>query len=342
MKKASLADIAKSLGVSKTLVSMVLNNNGDKNGISPKTQEKVIAKAKEMNYKPNQIARGLRLGKSNTIGLIVADISNVFYSRIARAAEDRAFEFGYYLIICSSDENPEKEAELIQVLRDRQVDGIILSTTMASQSKIRELKDDDFPFVLIDRYFPDIDTNYIIVDNYQGAYTAVEHLIGKGYSRIGHLTISPNYITPIIERSRGYEDAIKDAGIEFDKDLVRTVDFNDLTKDGFKALNFLVKEKEIDAIFVVNNNLSKICLSYASQSGIKIPDDLALISFDDTEWFKFCNPPITSISQPIEGIGEKATDIIINILKNKTVGESQQIVLPVEFVERSSVMMKKK
>ena len=126
-KKVSLADIAMALGVSKTLVSMVLNGKGDENGISKKTQERVTELAEEMNYKPNQFARGLRIGRSNTIGLIVSDISNPFYSRLARSVEDAVSESGFNLMICSSDESEEKEMKHIEMLINKQVDGIILS-----------------------------------------------------------------------------------------------------------------------------------------------------------------------------------------------------------------------
>ena len=136
MKKISLADVAKSLGVSKTLVSLVLNDRGDEKGINKDTQQRVRDKVKELNYKPNQFARGLRVGKSNTIGLVVADISNSFYAKMCRSIEDHCTENGYNLIICSSDENPEKESELIQMLIDRQVDGLIISTTQKNNNDI--------------------------------------------------------------------------------------------------------------------------------------------------------------------------------------------------------------
>jgi len=139
LKKSSLSDIAKSLNVSPALVSIVLNNRGDEKGISLQTQKKVIEKARELRYKPNMLARGLRLGESKTIGLIVADISNVFYSKIAKSIEMIAAAHGYNLIFCSSDEDPEKEIALIEMLRERQVDGIIVSTSQQESRKKREI-----------------------------------------------------------------------------------------------------------------------------------------------------------------------------------------------------------
>jgi len=164
-KKISITDIANSLNVSKTLVSMVINNHGNTQGISKATQKRVWEKIKEMNYKPNLIARSLRLGKSNTLGLIVSDISNSFYSKIARNIERYAESKGFNLIISSTDEEISREVRLINMLKDRQVDGLIISSSQIDSSEFDLLNKDNYPFVLIDRYIPSLKSNYVGVDN---------------------------------------------------------------------------------------------------------------------------------------------------------------------------------
>ena len=319
MKKTSLADIAKALGVSKTLVSMVLNNKGDENGINSDTQKRVLAKAAELNYQPNQIARGLRTGSSNTIGLVVADISNVFYAKIARAVEDIASQSGFRLIICSSDENPKKESDLIRMMRERQVDGIIISPTQDNNEAFKEMVDSNYPLVLIDRALPKIDTNYVIVDNFQGGYDAVSHLIKAGLKKIGLLTISPSHLTNIRERAEGYRAALRDADIKFDENLVREIPYDDVKNSIQKEVKSLISAPHsIQGLFVVNNNLATSTMEYINKVDLRIPQDLALVGFDDIELFKFCYPPVTAIAQPIEELGKKAVEILIKKIKDKS------------------------
>lgn len=337
-KKISLADIANSLGLSKTTVSMVLNNQGDANGINKETQKRVQAKAKELNYKPNQIARGLRLGKSNTIGLIVADISNRFYARISRSIEDSASILGYNLMFCSSEEDATKESDLITILKERQVDGLILSSTQVSNEEILRLKQEDYPFVLIDRYFPRVSTNAVTVDNYKGAFDAVEHLIKAGYQKIAELKISPSHLSTIRDRDLGYKAALKKHNIRFNKNLIREIPFDNLKESVFKELkSLLMPPTSVDAIFVLNNNLAIACLECIREMNLRIPQDIALLSFDDLDIFKICHPPITAVAQPVEEIGKKAVDILIKAINNKgKTPQYEHVVLPTSLVVRES------
>ena len=338
MKKVSLADVAKSLGVSKTLVSLVLNDRGDEKGINKDTQQRVRDKVKELNYKPNQFARGLRVGKSNTIGLVVADISNSFYAKMCRSIEDHCTENGYNLIICSSDENPEKESELIQMLIDRQVDGLIISTTQKNNSDIKLLKKNDFPFVLIDRNVSSIDTNYVVVDNVNGAKEVVNHLIKLGNERIGHLTITPAHISTIKESVEGYKEALKENNLPISNKLIREVSFDNLKEevcDQVKEL--LAPPNKVTALFVANNNIAVACLECLNELGMRIPQDVALVSFDDIEAFNLCYPPITAVAQPIEEMGRKAVDIILHEIKNEGVNnKTQHISLSTDLIIRKS------
>jgi len=337
MKKVSLADVAKSLGVSKTLVSLVLNDKGDEKGINKDTQKRVREKVKELNYKPNQFARGLRVGKSNTIGLVVADISNSFYAKMCRSIEDNCTANGYNLIICSSDENPEKESELIQMLIDRQVDGLIISTTQKNNKDISLLKKNDFPFVLIDRNIPKIETNYVGVENRLGAKNIVEHLIKLGNKKIGHLTVSPSHLSSLKERTAGYKEALKENGIRIDNSLIREISFANIKEDVSKELKDLMSPPQsINSLFVANNNIAIACIEFLKEMNIKIPQDIALVSFDDIDAFKLCYPPITAVLQPIAKMGEEAVNILIENIKNNENFKYKQVSLPNQLQIRRS------
>lgn len=338
MKKTSLNDIAKSLGVSKTLVSMVLNGHGTKNGISKQTQEKVHAKARELNYKPNQIARGLRTGKSNTIGLIVADISNPFYAKLARHIEHYCSLANYNVIFCSSEEEPHKEAELLDMLADRQVDGIILSATGQDSNQILKLKRDGIPFVLIDRYYPRLDNNFVGVDNYQSAYDLTDHLIRLGYNRIAHLTVSPSHASSLRDRYKGYRAALKDANIRYSSQYYQEVSFEEPEAGVTRAIRELLEPPHIvNAIFAANNRLAVTALEVFNKWNIKIPQDVALVSFDDMDLFKFCFPPITAVAQPIQEIGKHAVELLIHHIENKEKNPpTHQIILPTKLEIRRS------
>lgn len=337
-KKVSLTDIANALGVSRTLVSMVLNGQGDAHGISKQTQDKVVAKAKELNYRPNPIARGLRTGKSNIIGLIVTDISNNFYAQIARRIEDKASQSGFHLMFCSSDENAEREEELIQMLRSHQVDGLILATTFAEPGILKELIKEKFPLVLIDRYIHDFEASYVVVDNYKGSLDAVTHLIQNGHKNIGLLTISPSYLSTIREREQGYRAALREHKIAVVPENIFEISFDSIFQDVGKALEkMLHAPKPITAIYAINNSIAKACLEHFSIMGIQVPKDIALLSFDDIDVFKFCNPSVTAIAQPIQEIGDQAVDLLLDMMKNENHFEHQQIILPTQLVIRKSV-----
>lgn len=337
MKKASLADVAKSLGVSKTLVSLVLNNRGDENGISQETQKKVKAKARELNYRPNLFARGLRMGKSNTIGLVVADISNSFYGRLCRTIEDATTGKNYNVMICSSDEDADKEEELIEMLVDRQVDGLIISTTQKSTKGIQRLKKQGFPFVLIDRELPQLGTDSVTVDNRKGAYDAVSHLLKLGNRKIGVLTITPSHLSTIKDRVQGYKDALKENGIRYDKQLVKEIPFNNLQQGVKEEIkNLMAPPNKVSALFAVNNNLAVACLEVLNEMKIKVPQDVSLLSFDDIEAFKLCYPPVTAVSQPIEEMGHKAVEILFNRINAGEEAEVTQSQLNTELVIRRS------
>lgn len=337
-KKYSLDDIAKMLGVSKTLVSMVINNKGDEYGINPKTQQKVRDKIKELEYQPNPLARSFRTGNSNTLGLIVSDISNRFYARIARDLEDRAARQGYQLIICSTDEIVEKEQELIQMLLDRRVDGLIISSSQDNAVTFNKLMDEKIPHVLIDRIFPEMRSPSVCVDNFQGARLATRHLITQGFQRIGILAITPDHISSVQSRIQGYRKAMEENALPIQENWIMKVEFGNLDISLYQKLQRLQQDDQLpEAIFTLNNNLTSACLQALKNLSLNIPSDIALIGFDDVSYYNFTQPTISVVKQPIEKISEHAFDLLLGqIKKNKATSGEKNLCLPVELVIRES------
>ena len=336
MKKVSLADVAQSLNLSKTLVSLVLNDKGDEYGINAEAQVRVREKAKELNYFPNQIAKTLRTKRSNTIGLIVTDISNPFYSKIARAIEQEALKNGYHLICSSSEEDEQQETQLIHLLKDRQqADGLIIATTQQDSTYLAQIKEQGYPFVLIDRYLPNFEANTVCVDNYRGAFAMVEYLINKGRKDIGLLSLAPSHISTISDRVKGYRDALVENKISIREELIQEVQFVDF-KEGVKdALTKMLDNKKTrpNAIFALNNHLAIAAIEYLIENKVKMPDDIMVVSFDDVDTFKLINPQITAIAQPTETIGQKALSILLDQINNN-VQEVQHVILPVHLIKR--------
>ena len=337
MKKTSLNDIALQLGVSKTLVSFVLNGKGKEFRISDEICKKVIDLAKELNYQPNRIAQGLRTGKTNTIGLIIADIANQFFGKLGREIEQEAARHGYRVIFCSSDENPEKSKQQIAMLQQSQVDGFIISPPMNSEEQIRSLSKSNIPYVLIDRYFPEIESNYIVIDNFDAAYRATSHLLKLGRKRIANITVNLDLVI-MKERTEGYKQALRDAGVEVDENLVKVLPFSHDNKDIDRTIKDLVgkrNNKKADAILFSTSKLGIMGIECISALGLKIPDDLAIVSFDDPDAYRICVSPVTVINQPLKEIGKIAVQVLLNKIKHP-VAKNQMITLKTEFIIRKS------
>ena len=291
-----------------------------------------------MHYKPNLVARGLRLGASKTIGLIIPNIGNLFYARIARVIEDEAGKYGYRVMSASSDENPEKEVGMIKVLLERQIDGLILASSLKDSAEIMNLRKEKVPFVLIDRYFPQIKSNYVIVDNYHASYNVVTHLINQGFKKIGLLKITPSYLTPIKSRLAGYKDALHDHGIRFDKRLVKEIPFGGIRNAMEQALpELLFKPVSADALFFLNNDLTVTGLGIINKLGLRIPQDVAIISFDDLELFQLLYPPVTAVAQPWQEMAKEAVRVLMQEIKSSgTKKEKSQVILPARLEVRKS------
>ncbi len=333
-KRYSIKDIAASLNVSVTTVSFVLNGKAKEKRISDEVAKKVLDYAKSINYKPNQLAQSLRTGKSKIIVVMVEDISNYFFSKLARIIEDIAYDKGYKVLFCSNENKDERSRDLINLFRERQVDGYIIVPSPGIKNDIQELVSENIPVVLFDRYFPELDINYVIIDNSEAVHQATQHLVDNDYKNIGFITISSEQ-TQMEARQRGYREAVEANDL---KPQILEVPFYEKQSRKVKHLiNEFLKHEDLDAIFFATNYLTQIGLKVIRESFPQLIDKLGIITFDDNDLFKIYFPPITAVSQPLQEIGEELMDTILKMLKSPADKPyKNQKVLPATLIKRNS------
>ncbi len=333
-KKICLKDIAQKVGVSTALVSYVLNNKKE-GRIKKEVAQKIRDTAKALNYRTNQIARSLKMNKTFTIGLIVADISNPFYSGLARMIEDEADQHKYTVIFGSSDENAQKFAKLVDTFLNRQVDGLIIAPPDGAADQIVYLQTQNIPFVLIDRYFPDIHTHYAALDNYEAAYRATEYIIKGGAQRPAMISYETG-LYHLQERCHGYADALQAYNIPFDKDRIKKVDIGNNKAEIEGAVNEVLSlPAPADAILFGSNSITNFAVKYINTLPVKVPDELALISFDETEALDLFYAPITCVKQPLQEMGRQAITILLDNI-NFPDEHCKTVNLKAELVVRAS------
>ena len=333
MKTLSIKDIAVKAGVSITTVSFIINGKAKEKSISEAVIKKVEEIIKESGYKPNQIARSLRTGNSNIIGLIIEDISNSFFSRIARLIEDKAYKKGYKIIYSSTENSVEKAKELINMFKSRKVDGYIISPTKGIEDDIRVLLADNKPVILFDRNLSDIDTNYVGADHFKASYQSIESFIKKGNKKIALVTTDID-VEQIVERFEGYKQALIDYKIPYSEDLVLKIQFNQDEAETIEQMKALFLSKEIDAVLFATNYLAISGLKALKQLNKKIGDGFSVIAYDDHEVFELHTPSISAVQQPLEEIAETVIQLILSQLSSKTKLENQKVIIPAKLIER--------
>lgn len=337
-KKISIKDIAKELELSITTVSFVINGKGEEMGISESTINKVMDLIVKRDYTPNNAARLLRTGKSNTIGLIVEDLGNYFFGNVAKVIELEASKRGYNVFLSSTDNNTKTAKELIRKMRNSSVDGLIITPTKGLKDELEKLQSDHVPYVLFDRHIKEVDANYVVLNNHMGAYDLTKHLISNGYEDIGFVTINSE-MSQMEERERGYRDAMSDAGLAVDKSQILKLRFDDPGDDIVAAIGkFVKRRKGLDALFFATNYLGVLGIEALKKVKIKIPYDIAVVSFDDNDLFRLFTPSITVAAQPIHEIAVEAIDLLLSVIKSG-VKENQstgKVVSPILIQRESS------
>lgn len=334
-KAVSIRNIADELKVSITTVSFVLNGKAKEKHISKEVTQKILDYAKLVNYKPNQIAQSLRTGKSKILVFMVEDISNIFFSRLARIFEDMAYEKGYKVIFCSNENDDEKSKELISLFKFRQVDGFIIVPSPGIKDIIEELLKDKIPLVLLDRFFEGVDCNSVSIDNEQASFDATSHLVNNQFKNIGFVTTGSNQ-TQMKDRLSGYEKAIANNGLQSN---VLQIPYDETFKGKEKDYiqDFLKHHTNLDAVFFATNYLTQSGLEVFKENSADLLNKLGIIAFDDNDMFKIYPTSISCVAQPLFDISSKTMELLLPLLKSKeALKMTQKIILKSELIIRES------
>ncbi len=337
-KKISIKDIAKLTDTSITTVSFVLNGKGR---ISKEISKKILDVAQKNGYEPNRMAVGLRTGVSKVIGLIVESIGGPFFGEMAKVIEEEAEKDGYRIIYCSTNNNLQKGKDMIRMLSQQLVDGYIITPMKGLEKDIQNLVDNEKPVVLIDGYFPGTSIPHVLVDNYASAYNAVDCFVRSGYKNIGMVTADLGLIQ-LNDRSLGYKAALKDNNLKDSSKMVLKIPFDMDKNEGVEAVKaFIEKQKQMDAVFFTTNYLGTMGLQAIKDLKLSIPEDLAVISFDDNEVFSLYPPGITTIQQPTYDIAKSAIDILMAQINTHKLDASKiDLKIPSKLIERGSTLSK--
>lgn len=338
--KTTIKDIAKAAGVSISLVSFVMNNQGKRYRVSEEMTKKIFEVAKELNYQPNNAARSLRSGRSRTIGVIVSDISNKFFADIARCIEDNAYTHNYTVIFGSSDENAQKLDNLLNVFINKGVDGLIIVPCEGSEESIRKVVAANTPVVLLDRHLEGVvDTSYVVLNNRKATAMATEELIANGFKHIEMVSYDM-HLSNIRDREDGYSSAMMAAGLD-DLIKIHRIKYNNIANQTQENIRQMINSG-VEAIIFATNTLTMAGLKTLERCGIRVPDQMAIVGFDGSEAFELFYTTITYIKQPIERFGSEALELVIkNIEQHEGNNMLSAITLAPEIIRGSSSLMTK-
>lgn len=317
MQKYSIADIAKICGVSKATVSRVINNKTD--GVGEETKKRVLKIIKELNYRPNTLARGVATSTSGLIGLVVPDVCNVFFPAQIRSICDYFTQHGYSVFLCNSDFDPQKEKAHLLSMVDRRVDGVILCSGVSNDSYLSEFKKFNIPIVLMGRTFDHhLSDASIASDNTAGAVEAVTHLINTGNRHIAYVDGTPG-VSGAIQRRNGYQLTLQQAGIAYDEDIIFNGEFS--IEYGTKVAEILLRRhKEVTAVFAGSDLIGIGILKGLEKVGKKVPEEFEVIGFDGIELSEVYSPQLSTVSKPRSEMGTQAAAMLLNIIKGNMGG----------------------
>lgn len=339
----TIKDIAAALNLSASTVSKALKGSYE---ISRKTQEIVKAYAQEHNYRPNPIAQNLRKGQSKSIGVIVPNIDNNFFSQVINGIESIAFKKDYNVIVTQTHESYEREVLNTNHHFSRSVDGLLvsLSTETESTDHFQQVQKQGLPIVFFDRVPEEIKTHKVTSNNFQGAYEATLHLIENGYKRIAHIT-SSDFLSITSERLAGYARALDERNIKINKKFIKNCAHGGMIKEEiFEAVKELLAMKvKPDAILTASDRLSTTTLSILCEMKIKVPEQIALVGFTNSVNADIFDPPLSAVLQPAFDMGKTATEMLISIIESKrAVTHFEKIILDTELVIRKSSINRKR
>ncbi|GAB4448179.1 MAG: LacI family DNA-binding transcriptional regulator [Anaerolineae bacterium] len=354
MARVSIKDVAEKAGVSTATVSHVINQT---RFVSDETRDRVEQAIKELNYQPSAIARGLATNATQTIGLIISDITNPFFTAVARGVEDELNRHGYHTIFCNTDEDPEREDEYLRLLFAHHIDGLLIAPTGVESERLSLMAAADIPIVMLDRGTPGIEAPLVEVDNEAGGYHATKYLLELGHRRIGVLRGLETISTQVV-RVEGYRRALREAGLAVDESLIVRADPHyhanqvfgfagpeptapefltnlQMTPNAFNALQQLLDLPDRPtAIFVTNNQMTLGALHALKQRNLLCPEDISIICFDDHDWAPLFSPPLTVVRQPTYHLGQAAAALLMDMINGVKI--KLPAPLPVDLIVRES------
>lgn len=327
---STITDVAKKAGVSTTTVSHVINKT---RYVSKELVDRVNAVIEELNYQPSSLARSLRTRSSGTIGIVIPDNTNPFFAEVVRGIEGFCYEQGYSVFLCNSDGRPDKEYHYLQLLIEKNVDGLVLVSSGDDQDSQELLAKAETPCVIIDREVELVRADSVLIDNHLGGYMATTHLVELGHRSIGCIT-GPSQVTPSWQRRQGYTQALVDNGIEVDESLVIPGDFK--SASGYDGLFHLMKRKSVPtAVFVCNDIMAIGAMAAAREMAIDVPEELSIVGFDNIALASWVVPQLTTIAQPKRELGETGAELLLKRIKKEN-SQNSAIVLRPNLVVRQS------
>ncbi|GAA3960253.1 LacI family DNA-binding transcriptional regulator [Actinomadura viridis] len=325
---ASVKDVARHAGVSVATVSRVLN---DSVPVLPGTRDRVLAAVAELGYRPNAVARSLRTDATRTIGLVIGDILNPFFTELARAVEDQARALGYSVVIGNADERPDRQDHYVGTLLERRVDGLLLCPTAEVTPLVRDMVRDGRPLVFLDRTLPGLDVPAVRVDGGAAIAELVRHLCALGHRRVAFIT-GPALLSTGRERTEAFTAAMRAHGLPVRPEYLEAGDFQ-AASGRAGAARLLDLPEPPDAIFVGDNLMALGALDEIRARGLRIPADVALACYDDLPWFTHLDPPVTAVAQPVRELGRRAVRVLAERMEGRPVSS---VVLPARLVVRRS------
>ncbi|MEV8017099.1 LacI family DNA-binding transcriptional regulator [Streptomyces sp. NPDC086554] len=325
---ASIKDVAAEAGVSVATVSRVLNSHPS---VSPAARARVIAAVESLGYRPNAVARSLRTDQTRTLGLVISDVLNPYFTALARSVEEAARALGYSVIIGNADERPELQDHHVRTLLDRRIDGLLVSPTDGGSPLILDAARSGTPMVFVDRWIPGVDVPVVRADGRQAVRDLVAHLHGLGHRRLA-IIAGPAATTTGSERVEAFRDALGAYGLELPEAYIGQGDFQ--ADSGRRATErFLALPEPPEAVFAADNLMALGALDAIRAHGLRVPHDIALAAFDDIPWFVHTDPPITAIAQPTGDLGRAAVQALADRIEGR---RPQSVTLPAHLVVRRS------
>ncbi len=332
MRHTTIIDIAKRLGVAPSTVSRALSDHPD---VRKSTKDQIKKLAKELNYSPNPIARSLQSNRTTTIGVIVPEIKHDFFASAISGIEEVAYESGYTIIVCQSNESYEREVVNTHALMHHRVAGVIVSISQCTKcgDHFQDLIKRKIPLVFFDRVCEDVNASKVVIDDTKSAFDAVSYLVKRGYKRIAHLA-GPKELGICIRRKNGYLDALKKVGLDAPGGFVRYGGLHE--EDGYKSMDAMLKEGSVpDAIFAVNDPVAIGAFQKIKEAGLRIPNDIAIVGFSNNRITALVDPPLTTVNQPSFEMGKRAAQILVDTIEDGSL-EPRTLTLDTELIARAS------